>query len=222
MHFHDLVIILVFNLIVILVFFIVQKRAIAKNIKHLKTEIQELEDLVAAIIEEFEDIAVPERQSESGVLEDQGRVSAVTHLGEFDDHLNLAAEDLASNFESDPYENDFGEASFISEDGMNFEAPAGEADESINFAEESAEDGRLNAMEYSPGNEFGLFKAPPNQNQKAPGKTEGIVNAEFINDPKHRRIFELWKQGLTIEEIARQLSMGRGEIQLIVGIYRRG
>jgi hypothetical protein len=42
---------------VLLIFFFIQKRMIEKSLRHLKDEVQELEDLVAAIIEEFEDIA---------------------------------------------------------------------------------------------------------------------------------------------------------------------
>jgi hypothetical protein len=46
-------------------------------------------------------------------------------------------------------------------------------------------------------------------------------NTRPVNDLKHQRILDLWEQGLSIEEIAKNLSTGRGEVQLILGIYRR-
>ncbi len=42
-----------------------------------------------------------------------------------------------------------------------------------------------------------------------------------IADGRHQRILELWEQGMSIEEIAKKLGTGRGEVQLILGIYRR-
>jgi uncharacterized protein YoxC len=42
-----------------------------------------------------------------------------------------------------------------------------------------------------------------------------------VNDPKHQQILDLWEQGVSVEEIARHLGTGRGEVQLILGIYRR-
>lgn len=222
MHFQDLVIILIFNLMVILIFFIVQKRAIEKNIKHLKGEIQELEDLVAAIIEEFEEIANPENSIETDIEENRWQTSAPPRLGEFELNMNLAEDDLASDIELANYENDIEQPSFMSEDEMSLKPPAGEEAGLFNQTGAPEEDIKLRATEYSPGSEFGLFKAAPNQTRKTNGKVESMINSDFINDPKHRRIFDLWKQGLTIEEIARQLNVGRGEIQLILGIYRRG
>jgi hypothetical protein len=220
-HFQDLVIILVFNLIVILIFFIVQKRAIAKNIKHLKDEIQELEDLVAAIIEEFEEIANPENPRETEIEESWGRMNTPARLGEFELNLNSEADESAPDSELGPYENDLEIASFLPEEELSFQVDGEEAG-LFNQTGTPEEDVKLSAPEYSPGIEFGLFKAGPNQKRKSEGRAESAVNSEFINDPKHRRIFDLWKQGLTVEEIARQLSMGRGEVQLILGIYRRG
>ena len=37
-----------------------------------------------------------------------------------------------------------------------------------------------------------------------------------ISDPRHRRVYELWRRGLTVEEIAKELGTGRGEIQLLL------
>jgi uncharacterized protein YoxC len=46
-------------------------------------------------------------------------------------------------------------------------------------------------------------------------------NFRPVSDPKHQRIIQLWEQGVSIEEIAKHLNTGRGEVQLILGIYRR-
>ncbi|MCL6588507.1 MAG: hypothetical protein K6U80_00980 [Firmicutes bacterium] len=210
MHFQDLVIILGFNVVVILFFFMVQKKALAKHIKHLKKEIQELEDLVAAIIEEFEEIANPnpENRIENGIEVNEG-------LRAGDSRQNIEANleaDWVENIEADQNDGSLGKTPFTPGENLNLEARAvGASEEEIKFVE----------TEYLPGNEFGLFKAVPNQTRKMEGQ-EPAINPEFINDPRRRQILDLWKQGLSIEEIARQLSMGRGEIQLILGIYRRG
>jgi hypothetical protein len=60
-------------------------------------------------------------------------------------------------------------------------------------------------------------KTENNNGESAPNNN--IFRA--VNDPKHQQIIELWEQGISIEEIARQLGTGRGEIQLILEIYRR-
>ena len=46
-------------------------------------------------------------------------------------------------------------------------------------------------------------------------------NARPVPEGRHQRILELWEQGISIEEIAKKLGTGRGEVQLILGIYRR-
>jgi len=46
-------------------------------------------------------------------------------------------------------------------------------------------------------------------------------NVRPVTDGRHQRILELWEQGISIEEIAKELGTGRGEVQLILGIYRR-
>lgn len=222
-HFQDLVIVLGFNLVVILFFFMVQKRAIAKHIKHLKSEIQELEDLVAAIIEEFEEIANPENEIETGIGETGEQTVRARARGDVEPNLETDFEtDWIENAGVDHYDGGLRKAPFMPEESLHLEAAAaGEESELFDHAGASEEEVNSSAREYSPGNEFGLFKTAPNQPRKTSGKESG-ANGELINDPKHRRILDLWKQGLSIEEIARQLSIGRGEIQLILGIYRRG
>jgi hypothetical protein len=66
----------------------------------------------------------------------------------------------------------------------------------------------------------------PNDSSASEPKIELIQalptkNTRSVNDLKHQRILDLWEQGLSIEEIAKNLSTGRGEVQLILGIYRR-
>ncbi len=46
-------------------------------------------------------------------------------------------------------------------------------------------------------------------------------NVRPVGDGRHQRILDLWEQGMSIEEIAKKLGTGRGEVQLILGIYRR-
>jgi len=51
--------------------------------------------------------------------------------------------------------------------------------------------------------------------------TLAMYQSHEIIDPRHQRIMQLWKEGLAVEEIARQLGTGRGEVQLVLGIYKR-
>lgn len=65
--------------------------------------------------------------------------------------------------------------------------------------------------------------APTGESEPGVG-VETAQNVKFsrpVSDPKHQHILELWEQGVSIEEIAKTLGTGRGEIQLILGIYRR-
>lgn len=39
---------------------------------------------------------------------------------------------------------------------------------------------------------------------------------------KHTYIYQLSKQGVSVEEIAQKVQMGKGEVELIIGIKRRG
>ncbi len=58
-------------------------------------------------------------------------------------------------------------------------------------------------------------EAETTRHQSLSGKSRPVV------DGRHQRILELWEQGTSIEEIAKELGTGRGEVQLILGIYRR-
>ena len=60
-----------------------------------------------------------------------------------------------------------------------------------------------------------------NENEVVNHQTLSGKNARQVTDVRHQRILELWDQGLSIEEIAKNLGTGRGEVQLILGIYRR-
>lgn len=43
-----------------------------------------------------------------------------------------------------------------------------------------------------------------------------------VKDPRHQNILELRQEGLTVEEIAKRLGTGQGEIKLILGLYQKG
>jgi hypothetical protein len=136
-HFLEICLILMIN--AGLVFFMqrFQNRTLDRKIKILKNEVQELEDLVAAIIEEFEDVA--------GSLEPVEQTARVI------------------------------EASPITEPAQNVRAES------------------------------------PKTSVFETGSPES----------KHQRILDLSRQGLPVEEIAKELGIGQGEVSLILGLYQR-
>jgi hypothetical protein len=175
-HALEILLILVVNFIVIFILFGFQKRLVEKNLRHLRDEVLELEDLVAAIIEEFEEVA--------GLNENPAQTIKTASGKQEPNSVYPTADDFLRNLD----DNDFTELNH-------------------------------NELEM-PDNDRQPDNSPPDNVQEG-AKSDTVMNEEFINDPKHRQIINLWRQGTTIEEIARQLGTGRGEIQLILGIYRR-
>ena len=233
MHAGEIFLIILFNCILIFILFYYQKRLIEKNIKNLKKEIHELEDLVAAIIEEFEDIAETNRGQDEPV-EFSGQLSEFAGMTPQELKLNYpTVGDFLDNMEG----NEFGEMVQAVEDPkapFNDENPA---QKPVNISDDSLTENDVEANE--PKDEFLESKKlitdtheiakeePEDVNSGETGsitrgsKAEPEIRLESINDPRHRRILELRQQGITIEDIARQLGTGRGEIQLVLGLYRR-
>lgn len=135
---------------------VLHKRSIAKTVQHLRKEVNELENLVAAIIEEFEEVADRVWQTETKI-------------------------------------------------------PAEKPIEPVVFQEEEL----VQVFSKEPLPE--ILESKENE----PPETLPMFQPQEIIDPKHQRIFQLWQDGLAIEEIAKQLGTGRGEVQLILGIYKR-
>jgi uncharacterized protein YoxC len=175
----EIIFVIALNCIIIFILYSLQHKLLEKRIKYLKKEVQDLEDLVAAIIEEFEEIAEATESKVTEVQNALSEASPVVEIGpeipmEMNDHFNIESEDSSKLIH--PVEN-----------------------------------------------------LPSDQNQiNPPDKIEVRVepnqNVEYfrpVTDPKHQQILDLREQGVSIEEIARHLSTGRGEVQLILGIYRR-
>jgi len=164
------------NCLVIYFLHVFHKRSIANTLQHLRKEVNELENLVAAIIEEFEDVAErvwpnePEKPLETSIQ--PGTVEA-----ESVPVLNEPCADFPKLTEAAPLD--------------------------TKQANQSESPKNLDAEENG---------AP---------ETLPIFQPQEIIDPKHQRIMKLWKEGLAVEEIAKQLGTGRGEVQLVLGIYKR-
>ncbi|HBR29332.1 MAG TPA: hypothetical protein DD789_07820 [Firmicutes bacterium] len=60
---------------------------------------------------------------------------------------------------------------------------------------------------------------PSDQGTKHPkGKKGGSVNPQKLPE-WHQQIIELYEKGLSVQEIARQIEKGQGEVQLVVDLY---
>ncbi len=144
------------NCLIIYFLHVLHKRSIAKTVQHLRKEVNELENLVAAIIEEFEEVA-------DRVWQD----STEKQVEKVSEPLAFKEEELVQVISTEP------------------------------------------------------LPEIVDSKKTEPPETLAMFQPHEIIDPKHQRIVQLWKDGLAIEEIARQLGTGRGEIQLVLGIYKR-
>ncbi len=223
-HAGELLFILIFNCIVIFILYQYQKRLIEKNIKHLKEEIHELEDLVAAIIEEFEDIADTNATSKEHPAQRLGlnqdlRLNYPT-VGDFLDNMEVndvnepvqAVESLRMPLE---------QVGSMNEGQMDITVRPSEEDrdkdseplDELTVSQTAVS--QTDTANHQESDEVLLIDSLPDSNPDA------SIKLELIKDPRHRRIFELWQQGTTVDEIARQLGTGQGVIQLVLGLYRR-
>ncbi len=165
------------NCLIIYLLHVLHKRSIAKTLQHLRKEVNELENLVAAIIEEFEEVA-------EGVLSSETEKPAEKS---FEPQIITEKETVQVINEPVP---------------DSFKLSVAEPEETLELTvSESLEN----------------FKAKENEIPE----TLPIFQPQDIIDPKHQQIVQLWKEGLAIQEIAKQLGTGRGEVQLILGIYKR-
>lgn len=163
------------NCVIIYILHVLHKHSIAKTIQNLRKEVSELENLVSAIIEEFEEVA-----------------DKVWQTGNEEPSEEPADEKVEQRVEKP------------------IEQSIEKTIETSNNADE---------LEGSISNE--LFANFPMAKEEATPETIPMFQPQEIMDPKHNRILKLWEDGLAIEEIAKQLGTGRGEVQLILGIYKR-
>ncbi|NLW47768.1 MAG: hypothetical protein GXY86_10595 [Firmicutes bacterium] len=175
----EILISLCINCFVIYILHILHKRSISKTIENVRKEIYELENLVAAIMEEFEEVADEVLQTDIKKPNDEP----------------FENETKTENLVEKP--NELPDEDFIETEGLKKEES-----EEQNFNQAFSDD-----LEFD---------------QQEPLDTIPMFQPHEIIDPRHNRILQLWKDGLAIEEIAKQLGTGRGEVQLILGIYKRG
>lgn len=285
------------NLIIIYTFYIFLKRDIDRRLKHVKTEIQELEDLVSAIIAEFEAIAaeVDPDSVRAGAAEKAAVDEGVTDVREDDQEAvteriiaeveaalaNPGATAAFNQNSPEPLGSDepLGSGESIGSGGesaenQEFQAEPGgleparlrnSSSNAIQVPEElqgsveeplsgltdgseplsSKRKGETNAlgaaadsqqavtglkpqgtvagqdMSSSPIAHGHDLKAPHDESAPQPpltfsGTDPAAPSQPVISDPRRRRVYELWRRGLTVEEIAKELGAGRGEIQLLL------
>jgi hypothetical protein len=57
--------------------------------------------------------------------------------------------------------------------------------------------------------------------QSSSPENRRVFSETEATNPKHRQILDLWRQGMEMSQIARELGIGQGEIRLILGLYKR-
>lgn len=163
MHAGEILLVIGLNCIILAGFLYLQGRVVERRLRNLKNEILELEDLVAAILEEFEEVAA---SLETQPPNSPERVQT-PHLAAEPPPDPLTAPEMRDSLETPPAE--------------------------------------------SP-----LFSEPEFEQ-----KAIHHPNCFQAADSRHVQILELWKNGIPIEEIARQLGTGKGEVRLVLGIYHK-
>jgi outer membrane biosynthesis protein TonB len=228
---------LVFNAGVIFGLHHWQMRLMTKKLERAKHEIQELEDLVVAIIEELSEFVAVEPNTTKPELEAQSKP-----------HLHQASPSEVKP-EVTPAQQSMVKLTLTSE-------PAPE----VRPETTSAQQPRVKAKaipepppEVTSAQELEIKSElipPPKPKPKAKAKGKSIkptptaltsdspvsspTNAVAVNpvaklslpldgrvsDSKHQKVLNLAHQGMEVAEIAKQLKMGQGEIQLILGLYK--
>lgn len=156
---------------------VLHKRSISNTLQLLRKEVNELENLVAAIIEEFEDIAERVWPNES------------------DKPVKL---------------------SFDLQDAHKEESAPNSIEPLADFSKVT-EEKALETMNQTESKSTETLRLKESESSE----TLSIFQPQEIIDPKHQRIMQLWRDGLAIEEIAKELGTGRGGVQLVLGIYKR-
>lgn len=164
------------NCLVIYILHVLHKRSIVKTLQNLRKEVNGLENLVAAIIEEFEEVAERVWLDEAEVSDADTVLPQTTKEKEVDKVDSLDFLGLADVTKEQP------------------------------LVVETTENGSLETLKL--------------KENETPENGELFQTQELI-DPRHQKIMQLWKEGLAVEEIAKQLGTGRGEVQLVLGIYKR-
>ncbi|HEX7714029.1 MAG TPA: hypothetical protein VF531_08395 [Bacillota bacterium] len=239
------------NLIVICALYIFQKRDIDRRLKHVKTEIQELEDLVSAIIAEFEAIAdeVDQDSVGAGGAEEAAMNEGISGVQNGDEETvteRIIAEVEAALENPDTIA---APSQILSEregGGDSLKDQDFEAEQTVlesTHSESSSSTVGVVIPEEQQVSDEETISCPTNvakavssnhterdlqvpQDESEPQLPLTFSGPEpvapssptqpVISDPRHRRVYELWRRGLTVEEIAKELGTGRGEIQLLL------
>jgi hypothetical protein len=284
-HVWEIIFIVGINCLIMTALHLIQKRSIEQRVRHLKREVQDLEDLVAAIIEEFEDIAnapgsnLPAANHLTGglnIIEDVKDIqqfpqpqpetypepypesvstpnNVTGDLKSFEDFNqyhkffeeksleNNLADELSVNDDLSIYKKLLRENSLTGVEPAKTNQPSNENSLALelntiedislirrpigdkNFAKELNKSDSIMEKRLKDGNRrHEDFHGSSDQNLFGSHSSEDLTgNSPNITDPKHQRILDLRQQGVAVEEIARQLGTGRGEVQLILGIYKR-
>ena len=162
MHAGEILSLIGLNCVILAGFLYLQSRVMNRQLRNLKSEILELEDLVAAILEEFEEVAAS--------LETTPSPSRPEQIGPANDGAKGFTDDLS--------------------------------------LPETLSEKHPEMM--------GQFSGVTGE----PKETPAVLRSQTA-DLRHVKILELWNHGIPVEEIARQLGTGRGEVQLVLGIYHK-
>jgi hypothetical protein len=208
----DVLLCLIFNAAVIFGLYFWQTRLLGRKLKRVKREIQELEDQVVAIIEEFsesvtETPAALQLKSEPPVKPQKKVVS--NSAGKPHESTSLAKARPETNKSSS-------QASEVKQELIPPTRPKAKPKPKA----------KSKVKETFTTNSAGISGANPSARQVNP--ESGLQSPAEFSPPlagtlesKRQMVLKLARQGMEIAEIARQLQMGQGEIQLILGLNKK-
>jgi hypothetical protein len=218
MHAGEVVFFLIFNLGVIFGLHFLQTRLMAQKLKYLKKETQELEDLVVAIIEELGEAVTVNPDATKPKLKSavKPEVTTVQQPEKPEVAFVQQPEKSEMTFAQQP-ELKLGVTSApnpeVKQELIPPQKPKTKAKPKVkSAANQGSTEIPRDKMITSPV----MAKLTPNSAAKL-----SLPINKVVSDSKRQKVLDLAQQGLEIAAIAKQLKMGQGEIQLILGLYKK-
>jgi hypothetical protein len=190
---------IIFNMATILVISHLQNHAMNARIRRLKQEILELEDLVVAIVEEIEEAVQTNKRTLVAAPSEEP--TQPTEVPSFYPETPLNPPESRSLF---PEIETIDPVKLETKTYQNeYQQPIINSHPDIHACVLGTKPNEIDTMADS-------------QNTHA-----SRLASHAYSHPKQQQILELWQQGMEIPQIARELTIGQGEIRLIIGLYKR-
>jgi hypothetical protein len=199
----EVVFFLVFNAGVIAGLYFLQTRLVTKKLGRLKQEIQELEDLVVAIVEEFGEAVAVNPGPDAAKPELEANLKPeLNQVQQSEAELRTTPIKQPKVISAQHPE--------VKPELINPQKPKAKAKPKSATKQVVTE-----IPDEHPILSQNIAESAPNSASKFSFPLSGV------SDSKQQKVLNLAHQGMKVAEIAKQLKIGQGEIQLILGLYKK-